>query len=236
MADGKRETARPKFDSLTRAIQGNFDHLMGVIRNLGKNFNILVDDVQNLADEQELTNDRVEEVAATAAAAPTVHNDLTGRSASAAHPASSSTTLPYPLTEDGVFGASTADVQTALDELDGHHHTGQHGEGPRVDFQHIKGGPPPGGDWGSGGEDGPSGPPGERGATGSTGSTGASGADGAAGATGASGRDGVPGMPGDDGESFFFPGPAGPAASYNLDGGSATTTYGGVTGIAGGSA
>src|SRR4026208_369762 len=47
----------PKFgpfrgSSLAHAIQGNFDHLMGALRNLTRSHNVLVDDVKQLADDQ----------------------------------------------------------------------------------------------------------------------------------------------------------------------------------------
>ena len=72
--------------SLAQAIQGNFDHLMGALRNLTRSHNVLVDDVAGLSD----TVDGVIEAGGAhthdgAGTEPIDHDDLTGVSADDHH-------------------------------------------------------------------------------------------------------------------------------------------------------
>lgn len=54
--EGPNRDTDKEFDALPRAIQGNFDHLMGMLKALGKNYNQLVRDFNTL---QELTSEGV---------------------------------------------------------------------------------------------------------------------------------------------------------------------------------
>ncbi|HXJ67111.1 MAG TPA: collagen-like protein, partial [Actinomycetota bacterium] len=72
--------------SLAQAIQGNFDHLMGALRNLTRSHNVLVDDVTSLAD----TVDEVIEAGGShhhdgAGSEAITHDDLTGVDANQHH-------------------------------------------------------------------------------------------------------------------------------------------------------
>lgn len=203
------------FDTLTRAIQGNFDHMMGVIKALAKNYNILVDDVRALSE-------RVDSGAADGADGAPGAPGATGATgaagaAGATGPAGTSGLPGFPGV-DGEDGASFPVPGPA----------GAAGAAGAT------------GDPGATGSAGPAGVPGFRGedgedgfsVVGPTGATGSQGAQGDPGATGATGQTGVPGFRGDDGDDgFSVVGPTGAAGAQGTTGDTGATGATGAPGL-----
>lgn len=169
---GRHEVQEPKlstWNTVVRAAQGNFDYIMGLLRNMVRAHNSLVDDFKDVQDF--LNEVKAENTDPDTGEVSIGHTGPTG--ADGATGADGGT---------GATGATGADGSTGA--------TGATGPTGPTGATGPSGGPP--GPTGPTGPQGPTGPPGATGATGA-GGTGAAGATGPAGPTGPPGATGAGG-------------------------------------------